>query len=194
MQSRITPKGEIWGITTYFNPAHYSNKLLHLTLFAQNVRRQGLKLLVVELAFGDEQFVVDQNTADIVVRVKASAVMWQKERLLNLAMNHLPDECDKVVWLDADLLFGNPRWVSETSDQLDSFIIVQPYDVAWWLPPNVYVSPKELTAKAFQQVSHGVAFTQDENAYDERALGHWGFAWAARRSLIAAHGFMIDSS
>jgi leucyl-tRNA synthetase len=30
--------------------------------------------------------------------------MWQKERLLNYAINQTPDDCTKVAWLDSDLL------------------------------------------------------------------------------------------
>src|ERR1700753_3038699 len=100
-------QGDIWGVTAYFNPAAYSNKQVHLRIFSERVRRQGLKLLIIELAFGNALHVVDERLADRVIRVRSNSVLWQKERLLNIALKQLPPECDKVVWLDADILFQN---------------------------------------------------------------------------------------
>jgi hypothetical protein len=48
------------------------------------------------------------------VRTDQTNVLWQKERLLNLALQRLPEHCTKVVWLDADTFFTNPNWVRAT--------------------------------------------------------------------------------
>jgi hypothetical protein len=181
--------GQMWGITTYFNPAHYANKINHLARFSMKARGQGLKLAIVEVAFNDDPFVVDQALGDLVIRVKSSSVMWQKERLLNIAVSQLPAECDKIAWLDADLIFENESWVEDTSRLLDSFVIVQPYDLAWWLPRGVDTPSKEWRAENFLQVMHGFAFTQGKEHSHDFPIGHWGFAWAARRTLIESNGF-----
>src|SRR5262245_56739663 len=88
--------GELWGIACYFSPVGYSNRLEHLKHFSECARTQGLRLLVVERAFDDVLFALPANVADRVVRVRSSAVLWQKERLLNLALQELPRSCDKV--------------------------------------------------------------------------------------------------
>ena len=98
---RRSLQGEIWGITTYFNPAGYSNKRTHLRLFSERIRKQGLKLLIVELAFGTSAYVLEDGLGDLVIRLRSSTVLWQKERMLNIGLRNLPDACDKVVWLDA---------------------------------------------------------------------------------------------
>ena len=78
-------------------------------------RQQGLPLVVVELTFGNTApfSLLDQQDAEVLVqrRTQPSNVLWQKERLLNIALEHLPDNCTKVVWLDADTFFTNPNWV-----------------------------------------------------------------------------------
>src|SRR5258708_13711465 len=107
--------GELWGITTYFNPAAFSLKLDNLRVFSTNVRRQGLKLVLVELAFGENPHAVPGDWADRIIRVRSDSILWQKERLLNIALEQLPETCDKVAWLDADILFGNDQWVDETT-------------------------------------------------------------------------------
>ena len=38
---------------------------------------------------------------------------WQKEQLLNVGLNRLPSECDKVCWLDADVTATEKRFVEE---------------------------------------------------------------------------------
>ncbi len=54
-------------------------------------------------------------------------VLWQKERLLNIGVQQLPDDCDKVAWLDADVLFARRDWAQETARLLESYVAVQPF-------------------------------------------------------------------
>jgi hypothetical protein len=177
--------GELWGVTTYFNPVGYGSKSHHLRLFSERVRKQGLKLMVVELAFGEGAHVLDETAADRVIHLRSDSVLWQKERLLNIAITQLPDNCDKVAWLDADILFENDAWVAETKQLLRDFTIVQPFHTAWLLPPNYTSRPpskdQEEGAIVWSSVyAHhsGLALT----------VGHPGLAWAARRSLLETHG------
>lgn len=185
---RLSPgnlSGELWGIASYFNPAGYLNKLEHLKLFSGSARTQGLRLLIVELAFDGAPFVLPEKIADRIVRVRSNAVLWQKERLLNIALQELPPSCDKVAWLDADILFENNSWVSETSRLLKEYVVVQPYDVAHWLPPEWKTRPPDSN----EPIMPGVACAHFLNPVKSQIQGHPGFAWAARRTLLNAHGF-----
>ena len=48
-------QGDIWGITSYFNPEGYQSKLDNFRLFRKRTTNlQGLPLVVVELTFGDK--------------------------------------------------------------------------------------------------------------------------------------------
>lgn len=193
LRSRGTPTqpvelpGEMWGITVSFNPAGYVNRYSHLELFSENVRRQGLKLLAIELAFDDQPFLVREEVADKVIRLRSTSVLWQKERLLNIALDALPPCCDKVAWLDADILFENEAWVTETSALLNRYVVVQPFDVACWLTQGVQSIPAEDQTDAVATTRRGAANLRMSKP--ELGLGHPGFAWAARRSLFAKHGF-----
>lgn len=191
--------GELWGVTSFYNPAGYANKLEHLKLFSDRVRGQGLKLLVIELAFGGRPFEVPPEICDAVVTRRSDSVLWQKERLLNLGIAHLPPECDKVAWLDGDILFENDAWVEETSSRLDSFVVVQPYELACWLPQGVTAAPPEGfvqgnregqcmsgIASRMQVVGDAPGRREIPRKYEEH--GHPGFAWAARRTLLEEHG------
>jgi len=180
-------RGEIWGVSTYFNPAGYTNKTENLRLFAKNVRRQNLKLLIVELAFKDSPFEFEPELADKIIRIRSDSVLWQKERLLNLAIQNLPDTCDAVVCLDADILFENDDWVNETVGLLEEYVVVQPFDVACWLPPNVRSLPRDRGPNEPCDpilTMPGAAYGQIHQLGD----AHPGFAWASRRALLQVHG------
>ena len=68
-------------------------------------------------AFGDAPF--DLPAGPDVIQVRGPDVLWQKERLLNIAVSRLPARARKVAWLDGDLLFADPDWAGETARLLD---------------------------------------------------------------------------
>jgi hypothetical protein len=190
--------GELWGITSFFNPARYQNKLENLGLFAERARSQGLKLLVIELAFGDSPFEVPDSLADRVERRRTTSVLWQKERLLNIGADLLPRECDKVAWLDCDLVFENDDWVRETAGLLESYCAVQPFDTAVWLSRGATTAPPTRKLKrgyGENQYLRGMGYALSRHRDRRRAFqyymehGHLGFAWAIRRWIQQKHGF-----
>jgi hypothetical protein len=98
--------------------------------------------------------------------------MWQKERLLNLAIQSLPPEVDKVAWIDADIVFENPSWFSQTEAKLDDYPVVQPFQVAHSLDAEGNI---ELTRLGWvKALGHPLS----------RLARHRGCAWAARRELL----------
>ena len=187
--------GETWGVTCYFNPTGSPTLRDNVRLFSQGVRAQGLKLLIVELAFGHAPFEIAEGFAEVVIRRRSDAVLWQKERLLNIGIKHLPAACDKVVWLDADILFENSSWVEETRRLLESYVVIQPYQTACWLPRGCCAAPQSLPRGLGEgHAMPGMALTLAQRADRRRALsdyfehGHSGFAWAARREVLDSHG------
>lgn len=187
--------GELWGITTYFNPAAYAIKLDNLRVFSEGVRRQGLKLLLVELAFDKEPYAVPDDWVDRIIRVRSGSILWQKERLLNIALEQLPDRCDKVAWLDADIVFGNDAWVQQTSGLLGEYVAVQPYSNARWLAPRVPQQSCEMKSLETEFDMAGIAYARIwarealGRESHTNSVGHPGFAWTARRDVLARHGF-----
>jgi hypothetical protein len=180
--------GEVWGITTCFNPAGYKNKIDHVRKFATGARRQGLKLLIVEAQFRNKDFVVPDDLADIVVHVQAQDILWLKERLINLGVRNLPARCDKVVWLDADVLFEDPVWVEKTAALLNRFIVVQPFSRAFLLEPGfdfpLPYSSGDPKPRGVQGMAGGTAFEEAYSARSNQVRGHPGFAWAIRREAL----------
>ena len=96
---------DLWTITSYFNPVRYARKLENYRAFR---RRLNVPLVAVEL-FYDSKPELTKSDADILIQISGRDVLWQKERLLSIALRSVPDHCDKVAWLDCDLLFDAER-------------------------------------------------------------------------------------
>jgi len=113
--------------------------------------------------------------------------MWQKERLLNLAIARLPASCTKVAWVDCHVIFVDGDWAEKTSKLLETFPVVQPFDRVIRLPRghDAYRGEGDLWPGF-------VAVAQKHPdlmiAGDFARHGHTGFAWAGRREVIQRHG------
>jgi hypothetical protein len=108
---------------------------------------------------------------------------------LNIAVKKLPETCDKVAWLDADILFHNDHWIQETGRLLKEYPVVQLFETAWFLSPDYqdYTSCRIIESKSDIPTRDGAAFMS--HCGKSAGQGHPGLAWAARRSLLQAIGF-----
>ena len=96
----------LWAITSYFNPVGYASRLRNYRIFRANLAPP---LAAVELSLNG-QFELRRDDAEIVVQIAGGDVLWQKERLLNVALGRLPADCDQVAWLDCDVIFAAQDW------------------------------------------------------------------------------------
>lgn len=173
-----------WVITTYFNPCRYKSRRQNYDIFASSLRTAGIPLLTVECAFGDDDFELPE-TLDT-VRVRSKSVMWQKERLLNLAASWLPASCTGVGWLDCDILFMNARWAVDTMRLLKQHAVVQLFQTAVRLEQgNIYGAQPD-RVESFGAVAPNRLHLLSCGRYDQH--GHTGYGWAMRREIFDAVG------
>jgi hypothetical protein len=190
-------QNQLWGLVTLFNPCGYSGLSNNLTKFLESARSQGLNIMLLEIAFGDLPFVGNELLVDRVVQFRSNSVLWHKERLFNLALDHLPDSCEAVCWLDGDILFQNSAWVNDTLNALQNHKVVQPFEFCTWLPPmtdNITedtVNYPVVNGEGGQHHSFGYGWNKFGKAGLKAQIfyGHVGFAWAIRRDVIQEIGF-----
>ena len=176
---------DLWSITCYFNPCRYRTKRENFDIFMDGMKKSGANLLVVELAFGDEEF--ELPAGDNVLQLRGGGVMWQKERLLSIAAAQLPPECRKIAWLDNDLLFDDPRWAERTSEALDRYMVVQPFSSCIRLVRGT--QSYDGGGETYESFGHCfVRVPAQARGSDFAYHGHTGFAWAARRELFEEVG------
>jgi len=193
--------GSFWGITTFFNPAGYKNKYENYKIFRENLKKQGLKICAVEVAFSNRPFELKKEDAEILIQIRGNEknLMWQKERMMNIGLKNLPKDCDKIAWLDCDIIFENQNWVKETSELLEEYVVVQPFSLCVWLPIKNKIIEKEKipwgvgtglknNSRAFVR-----AYKKFQDCEDYRESGHVGFAWAARKEIFDKIGFYDNS-
>lgn len=179
----------LWAITTLFNPQRYQRRV---TNYAEFRRRLRLPLLAVELAFDGHGQLTDGD-AEIVVRLQDGDVMWQKERLLNVGLRHLPPECDKVLWIDADIFVDDPQWPERVRAGLDQNPLVQAFDSIEFLGPDgtdAHAPPGRRALMA--SLADGVSLDDCVRGLltgVHAAMPKVGPAWAARRELLEEFGW-----
>jgi hypothetical protein len=181
----------MWAITSYFNPVRYKRRLLNYRVFRANL---GLPLVTVELGF-DGEFELRNEDADILVKLDGGAVLWQKERLLNIAIRAVPGDVENVAWLDCDVVLQRPYWIEAAEKQLESLNIIQ-----------LYSESAELRAECFNpapdpRVCHytpgimslfadsSLPTKERWQAVDKIRPKQLGFAWAGKRSLLQDRTF-----
>ena len=122
----------MWAITSYFNPLGSRRRLSNYRPFRANLT---IPLVTVELSFNGV-FELEKNDADILIQLSGAALLWQKERLLNLALKAVPTDVEHIAWLDCDVILKRKDWAAEAKKQLQELNVVQLFSEAVFLNPD----------------------------------------------------------
>jgi hypothetical protein len=169
-----TNKKDLAVVCCYFNPCHYASKLKNYKLFREGIEGVGVKILTVELAFGEDCFELEGFEDILFLRTGEDNVMWQKERLLNIGIRQLINEnYEKIAWLDADVVFENDNWANYLSQELDKYPLCQVFEeINFKKSENIEVSVKGCI----------------KDLHERRSLSNMrsvtGFGWAARADIL----------
>jgi hypothetical protein len=190
MQRAIDSAGRLWAITCYFNPIGYQRRLDNYHTFR---RRLTVPLVTVELSY-QRHFDLEPDAAEILIQLRGQDVLWQKERLLNIALQALPPECDKVAWLDCDVVFTRDDWSVRASRRLDEIPLIQPFREAYEAAPGLEDEAPDLANPSGHSLAYFLSSGKapaDVLRGDTRLTHHsnCGLAWAARREVLGSQGF-----
>lgn len=188
----------LWAITSYFNPARRASRLRNYRVFRS---RLNVPLLTVELALHGKPELTPEDADQLhCIQGGEEHILWQKERLLNVAIGLLPVECTAVAWLDSDIIFQDPHWHRKASELLANHQLIQLFDQVVYLPRGVTDVPR---SDALQPEHHpwhcqpgavSNALAERPVAYPKlnqrgtTTTGNPGMAWAAQRSILHHHG------
>lgn len=154
-------------ITTLFNPSE--RRLKNYKIFKAKLP---LPLITVELSYGCVFFIEDS------IKVKSNSVLWHKEDLLNIGIEHCKD--DKLVCLDCDLIDLDEQWVKDVESALDVYNAVQPFSEIHNLDQD----------DRFLFANRSIVSSQESfEALTQRKSGTpcAGYAWAFRKDFIAKY-------
>jgi len=182
---------DLWAIACHFNPVGYRRRVQNFRAFREKLE---VPLVAVELVYGEKPELSEAD-ADILIQLRAKDVLWQKERLLNLALAAVPAACKKIAWLDADVIFERDDWAPETARALDHAYLVQPFrgvidlDEAASTTEIDFDRPSRYSASS--RIATGelpVELIATEPRMRKRGAA-LGLAWAGRRELFSERGF-----
>ncbi len=161
--------------------------------FAKHVAEAGAILYVVEVAFGDRDFVVTQAGNPHHVQIRTWHELWLKERAINIGVAHLTRQVPDwayVAWIDGDCHFARYDWANETIHLLQHYPLVQLWTQLVNLDSHYEIRSQLISFMWVQLKTPGCI--GDYYEYGGQKFGSPGLAWAARREAWDLMGGLID--
>jgi len=161
-------------ITTHFNPAGHA--ALSQTFAQWRPTLGPLPVRCLELSIDNAPREIPSSD---LIHGGPQNLLWQKERLINLALWSLPDRVRYLAWLDHDLAFESPHWIRDSIDLLDQGRdAVQPFDSITYL--DSAGRPIQRTAGGLYCLANNLPITAP------------GGAWVARVDWLRSIGGLFD--
>ena len=180
---QVTNNDKLYVVTSIFNPQEYQSRYRLYNNFADYIKQfENVELWTVELIFEGQNFVVTQSDCPQHIQLKTDEILWYKENLLNIGIQHLPVEAKYIAWIDADIVFENPNWSADTIAALDQYPFVQMFEEALDLGPDGEVVGRD---KSF-------IYKWLNGNENPKKRGRSGLAWAATRDALDCVGGLID--
>jgi len=158
----------------FFNSACSKKLLMNYLYTVEKMKLAKIPYYTMELIFDDRE----PEIADA-FHVRGNSVLFHKESLCNLLEKRIPVYFTKLLFLDADIIFGNPGWYDEVSHLLETYEAVQPFSSCVWLD-STYT----------KEIRTGMSAVRMDikNSWDWNY--HPGFAWAFQRKWFKEIGWM----
>lgn len=180
-------------ISVCSNPVRYQRRWNLFKEFEQHMHDLGVKLIVVEQAFGRREFQLTERDHPMHLQVRTEDELWHKENMINIGIQYLcqldPD-WEYVAWIDGDIHFNRRDIINETAHQLQHYDWVQMFSHSIDLGPQGEIIQQH---KGFMYQYHQNWTYPPEGAGKggyyadgKKEFWHPGWAWAARRSAIEA--------
>lgn len=173
-------KSDLAVITCHFNWCGFTRPAQNLNRFLRQMASFKIPVYGVELSLTGK-FQTAGNPNWVQMGAREENICFQKEALLNIAVNLVPSQYTKIAWMDHDIYFENQNWYNETSEALETLNLVQPFEECIWTnalgecertAKSVFAAPKPITEESLI-----APFWSQKIPY------HCGFAMAAKRSL-----------
>jgi hypothetical protein len=183
-------------VTCISNPLRWKSRIELYKNFARHMVESGVRLTVVECALGERPFELSSDPLVDFVGVRQSTLTFNKECLLNIGIQDVvrrdPD-AKYIAVLDADIRFRNPCWAVDTVHALQRFEVVQAWVDCYDLGPNDQHLELHRSFGTIWQDQQPIV--QGPNAKQgPYRFGHPGYAWAWRRSALAAVGLLPETA
>lgn len=184
-------------VAVYANPMRWASRIAAHKEFEQQMLDCGVCLTTVECAYGERPYELEDHPAIQRVRVRAHTLVWNKENLQNLGVQHLPESAKYIGLFDADIRFRKDGWASEIVHALQHYHVIQPWENCYDLGPNdEHLQAHDSFLKLWWN-NQPVAkedkewWTWEKGPY---RYAHTGYAWAYTRQALEWLGGMLETA
>jgi hypothetical protein len=183
----VLPERELAVVSCFFNPAGSHRRVANFQAYLSAMRNSGVRCLVVELAFGANEFAIVGH--DDVIRLRTNDVLWHKERLLNIGIETLLAEgYRKIAWLDGDVEFADANWPLELANRLEHANLCQVFES---IGVQEHENGPPIVAPSAVKYFRETGRLYQQPARRGRPMlngilkgGQSGFGWAARAEVL----------
>jgi len=175
-------------ITSFFNPANYSNIKSNYIEFKDFINKSGVDLFTIELVFDDQEFFTEESEFNIHIRGDSKNIMWQKERLLNILIDKIPVEYNNIAWIDCDVILDDYDWVNKVNTKLKFYKMIQLFETGKFY--NELGQINRISDGIIKHL-HNLKLNKIIDFHTVHG-GTPGLAWAIRRECIQKTKFVDD--
>jgi hypothetical protein len=172
------------------NICEYKKRWILANEFIQRMKDEThIKLYVVELAYGTQQYQITSPTNPNHLQLRTDIPLWHKENLINIGVRKLlPELWKAMAWIDADIEFDNPHWVQDTLKVLNgTFDVVQLFSFFDDLDKDG-TKIKNGNSFGYQYIRNIKYINCGTNCW------HPGYAWACTRKAYEQLGGLYEGS
>lgn len=177
-------------IIPYFNFNNNNNtkEINSLNLFIKQSRLyNNVETVLVEGIYGSNCLPDYSDRLFLHIKKQIPNVMWIKENLLNIAVQHLPENWSSAVVVDRDTFFCNQNWATECEESLNYYDVVQPWSSYYFLDKNNNID----TQIKIRDNNDGFV----KRIYEKNCIrGHPGFSWGFSRKFYSKIGSFFDKN
>lgn len=197
---------DMFVISVISNPVRYQRRYELYERFSRMCACAGIKLITVEMAFGDREHMVTDRSNECHLQLRSIEELWHKENMIDLGVAHarrLWPHSKRFAWVDADCApTREPRdWFEETWHELQHYKVVQMWEEMIDLDHYFKTMSGAQPSFMANYIKHGtpnpVEFAQiqakaDCYPYGSTIFGRPGLAWAWNLDAYDEVGGMID--
>lgn len=171
------------------NPCQFARRYILAREFLSRMEQEvNVKVYVVELAYGDQQFYVTDKKNPRHLQVRGSVPLWHKENMINMGVKLLPSNWKAMAWIDADVEFENVNWAMDTLKVLNGC-----RDVVQLFSHAVDMNKRMEAMSIFP--SFGFQYAK-KSRYGGTGINMWhpGYAWACTKKAYDRMGGLYEYS
>jgi hypothetical protein len=173
------------------NPCLFAKRYILTKEFINRIHKEetNVKLYVVELAYGNQKFLITDKKNKNHLQIRTETPLWHKENMINLAVKYLlPSNYKAFAWIDADIEFENTTWALDTLKVLNGC-----KDIVQLFSHCVDMNKNGSTMNVFNSAGYQYMKNLPFSSKSPN-IWHPGYAWAISRKAYEKIGGLYDKA